>query len=165
MNSKFILPFGDIFEKMNPDRVFVYDTDIEDNIKFKKIKLISLYDYHYDSYYLDDDIVDKIKKLCNLLIKKIKVETNNDYVNHIVDGLDIIFLQQHLDDKQYNFFQRIINLVLYFKTPAASSKMLLLSSALLDRISSTFPWLMIEKASFPRPESMKRSIISFKRTD
>ena len=55
-------------------------------------------------------------------------------------------------------------LLLYFNTPAASSNIILLSSGLLDNISSILPWLIILKLSLAVPLSVKSSVISFNLT-
>lgn len=53
---------------------------------------------------------------------------------------------------------------LYFKTPAASSKIPRRSSGLLLKIASTRPWEIKEKLSLPSPESMNKSTMSLSRT-
>jgi len=62
-----------------------------------------------------------------------------------------------------NFFSDSCFLVLYFTIPAASSKICLLSSDLLLKISSIFPCPIIEYPSFPIPVSINNSRTSFKR--
>ena len=52
---------------------------------------------------------------------------------------------------------------LYLETPAASSKIPLLSSGLLSAKLEIFPCEIIDKESLPKPVSMIKSTISFKR--
>ena len=62
-----------------------------------------------------------------------------------------------------NFFSDSCLRVLYFTIPAASSKIWRLSSDLLLKISSIFPWPIIEYPSFPIPVSINNSKTSFNR--
>ena len=72
----------------------------------------------------------------------------------------ISFIRNRLSFVCSSFFSDSTLRVLYFTIPAASSKMCLLSSDLLLKISSILPCPIIEYPSFPIPVSINNSIIS-----
>ncbi len=58
---------------------------------------------------------------------------------------------------EFNFDSVSFRRFLYFKTPAASSKMARLSSGLELKTDSIRPWEIIDKESRPSPVSVKKS--------
>ena len=76
---------------------------------------------------------------------------------------NISFIRSKFNFVCSNFFSDSCFLVLYLTIPAASSKMCLLSSDLLLKISSILPCPIMLYPSLPIPVSINSSKISFRR--
>ena len=108
------------------------------------------------------EIIEKLINNLNKSIKSINTEDIRKYLSNYkelnncnsvtIDNIRRVFS---------SFFSDSTFLVLYLTIPAASSKICLLSSDLLLKISSILPCPIIEYPSFPIPVSINNSNTSF----